>query len=98
MIKIIASKYELFSVDIHVELFSIPITDCDYLFTILMTIGDAIFVLDLDLLPISPDEQLRDGLSFTIEEGQFVTDRSRFVLEDDLATSDEGPTTHTLSL
>ena len=75
----------------------IVVCDCNDWFASLRTVGDEVFLIDCNLFAISPKIQFFDLLAVAIEEGQLVSDRSGFILEDDLAFSDDGATADALS-
>jgi hypothetical protein len=98
VIEVIARKLELFVRDIYVEFLGVAVADCDDCFISLRTVWDEVFLFDLYAFSIPPNHQILDGLSFAIEEGHLMADRSGFILRDYFASSDDGATADAFSL
>jgi len=98
VIEVITRKPELFVRNIDVELLSVAFADCDDCFISLRTVWDEVFLFDLYAFSIPPNHQILDGLSFAVEEGHLMADRSGFILRDYFASSDDGATADAFSL
>ena len=98
VIEVIARKLELFVRDIYVEFLGVAVADCDDCFISLRTVWDEVFLIDLYAFSITPNHQFWDRLSFSVEEGHLMADRSGFIFGNNLASSDDGATADAFSL